>query len=278
MAKENFVFLHGQLYDAPKIFVDANGEPKKASMAIRVLRRPNSRAASDINFGKLNIDIPIIMTLDREMIRECSKLKKGDMVDIRGVYTTREIKKKAICPQGHDVIWAGNFVFITPIYICRREQELSPADGFQLLKERNEISNMAMMIGTLCREPELIELTNTNNRPVNVCQYQLASNRRYHIRDGIHEQERTDYPWVKTAGAQALEDYKRLHMGSVVYINGAIQTREIEREISCPVCETPFLIKENVCELFPYSIEYLMNCDFEDEDCDTEEFTPPAEY
>lgn len=268
MAKENFVFLHGQVFDRPRVFVDAEGVAKKASFAVKVLRRPTSKGEGYVTTGKLSLDVPVIMTMDESLIRVCSTLRKGDMVDIRGVYTTREVKKKSVCKNGHENVWAGNFVFVTPIYISRRETELSDEDGMKLLRERAEVSNLVMMIGTLCREPELREFEN-NGRKSSVCQYQLASNRRYHIRDGMHEHERTDYPWIKTAGRQALEDMQRLHTGSVVFINGAIQTREIERFITCPECGESHVIKESVCEVFPYAVEYLVNCEFPAQEGDT---------
>lgn len=260
MAKENFVYLQGQVYDRPKIYVDSLGEAKKASFALKVLRRPTSKGEGSVMTGKLSLDVPIIMTMDANLIRTCAALHKGDMVDIRGVYTTREVKKKSLCPHGHEIVWAGNFVFVTPIYICQREQSLTDEQGMELLRQRAEVSNLVMLIGTLCREPELREFE-SNGRKSCVCQYQVASNRRYHIRDGLHEHERTDYPWIKTAGHQALEDMERLHTGSVVFINGAIQTREIERSITCPECGEVHTIKESVCEIFPYAVEYLVNCE-----------------
>lgn len=261
MAKENFVYLHGQVYDRPKIYVDGSGVAKKASFAVKVLRRPSAKGEGSVTTGKLSLDVPTIMTMDETLIRTCAELHKGDMVDIRGVYTTREVKKKSICACGHENISAGNFVFITPIYICQREQELNDEQGMELLRKRSEISNLVLLIGTLCREPEMREFEN-NGKKSNVCQYQLAANRRYHIRDGMHDQERTDYPWIKTAGKQANEDMERLHMGSTVFINGAIQTREIERKVTCDACGDQYPIKEMACEIFPYSVEYLMNCAF----------------
>lgn len=273
MAKENFVLLHGQVYDRPRIYIDKDGVSKKASFAVKVLRRPVSKGEGSVITGKLSVDVPVIMTMDSVLIKTCSELHKGDMVDIRGVYTTREVKKSSTCPDGHKTTWAGNFVFITPIFICRREQELSDEAGMELLRQRAEVSNLVMMIGTLCREPELRQFEGTNGQKTsNVCQYQLAANRRYHIRDGVHDHERTDYPWIKTAGKQALEDMEHLHTGSTVYLNGAIQTREIERTVVCETCGKEYTIKESVCEIFPYSVEYLMNCTFpEKEDTPAEE-------
>ena len=273
MARENFVFLHGQIFDKPRVYIDEFGVQRKASLAVRVIRRPFINGEGAIVSGKLSIDIPTVITMNPELVRTCAELRKGDMVDIRGVYTTREVKKKSTCPNGHENVWAGNFVFITPIYICRRERELSEEGGMALLRERAEISNLVMLIGTLCREPVLRESTD-GQRSTALAQYQLASNRRYHIRDG-HEQERTDYPWIKTINKQAREDVEHLHTNSTVFINGAIQTREIEREVTCNVCGETYIIKESVCEIFPYSVEYLMNCVFPAKE--QEQAGPPEE-
>lgn len=278
MARHNYVSLHGQLVTEPRIYINEVGQPQKASLAIRVIRRPFIVPGEGaVSTGKLSLDTPIVMTMNPELINKCSELRNGDMVDICGVYTTREVKKTTICPQGHKVEWDGNFVFITPIYICRRETGLSQDEGIALLRTRTEISNRVMIIGTLCRDPVLRETTD-GSKTTAVAQYQLAANRRYHIRDG-HE-ERTDYPWIKTINRQARDDAEHLRMGSSVFIDGAIQTREIERSLTCPECGTTFSYKEPVCEIFPYSVEYLTNCIFppkEDSSEDTVDSDAPEE-
>jgi len=262
MAKENYVVLHGQLFDKARIYINSEGEAKRATFALRVIRRPFATGEGQIRTGKWNVDYPTILTSDPELIKIASTLEKGDMVDVRGVLTTREVTKKAICPNGHQVSWQGNFVFITPIYICRREQRLNEDEGLKLLRERAEISNVTMIIGTLCRDPIFHEYSNKEGC---MAQYQIAANRRYHIRDG-HDAERTDYPWVKTINRQARDDYAHLRMNSTVFINGAIQTREVERSIVCEECGEEFPIKETVTELFPYAVEYLMNCVFDEDE------------
>ena len=267
MARENCVLLHGQVYERPRIYLNAEGEPKRATFAVKVLRRPFLTGEGQVQAGKLYIDYPIILTSDPELIKTTSTLRKGDMVDIRGVLTTREVTKKTTCPNGHENAQMGVFVFITPLYICRREPELNEEKGMALLRARAEISNVVMIIGTLCRDPVQYEYEDKNGCMV---QYQIAANRRYHIRDG-HDEERTDYPWVKTINKQARDDYAHLKMNSTVFINGAIQTREIERELTCETCGEAYTLKEGVAELFPYSVEYLMNCIFDNEPEDKNE-------
>lgn len=262
MARENYVLLHGQLYDKARVYINSEGEAKRATFALKVIRRPFVSGEGQVRAGKLYVDYPMILTSDPELIKISSTLEKGDMIDVRGVLTTREVMKKAICPNGHSVSWQGNFVFVTPIYICRREQCLSEEAGMNLLRERAEISNVVMIIGTLCRDPIFHEYENKDGC---MTQYQIASNRRYHIRDG-HETERTDYPWIKTINKQARDDFEHLKTNSTVFINGAIQTREIERSITCEECGEEFSLKESTAELFPYAVEYLMNCVFDEQD------------
>ena len=261
MARENCVLLHGQIFERPRVYVDASGEAKRATFAVKVLRRPFMTGEGQVQAGKLYIDYPIILTSDAEMIKTVSTFRKGDMVDVRGVLTTREVKKKSTCPNGHDNTMLGNFVFTTPLYLCRREPELNEEKGMELLRARSEISNVVMIIGTLCRDPILYEYE--DGKGGCMTQYQIASNRRYHIRDG-HETERTDYPWIKTINKQARDDYAHLKTNSTVFINGAFQTREIERQVVCETCGETYSFKESVAELFPYSVEYLMNCIFDE--------------
>lgn len=264
MARENTVFLHGQIYGEPHILVSpVDGTAKQAAFVLKVTRRPFLNGEGQVSLSLLRTDFPPIITRDAELVRYCYGLKSGDMVDIKGVLTTREVNKKCICPNGHPVTLPGNSSFITPIYICQRETGLTPEEGNELLRQRSEISNNVMVIGTLCRDPVFYEYSDVGGNCMT--QYQIACNRRYHIRDG-HDEERTDYPWVKTINQRGRDDYKHLKINSTVFINGAIQTRDIKRSITCPVCGEVFEKSEMVSELFPYSVEYLRNCLFEDED------------
>lgn len=253
MAKENLVLLHGQVVGTPKIFINSEGQKVKAAFLVKTLRRAS--LGSPVSLSKLMIDTPVLWTKNLELIDTVSTLSTGDMVDVRGVITTKELLKTTTCKCcGAKNSVEGNAVYITPIYICRREQGLTGEQGLQLLKARNEVSNLSMLIGTLCREVQ--SYRDELNR--DYCQYQLAVNRKFRIKEDSAE-IKTDYPWVKTFGAQAYEDSKALRTGSVVYINGAIQTRNVERTTTCIHCGTTYLWKDSAMEVVPYSIEYLSN-------------------
>jgi hypothetical protein len=254
VAKENVVFLHGQVQIPPKIYINKEKALTKAVYALKTLRRPYFNGQLVAN--KLFFDCPVIYTRNPEMIEQSSTLALGDMVDIKGVLCTKEVIKSTICGEcAHKNSSQGNMVFVTPIHICRREKEISPEKGLELLKERSEISNVLMVIGTLCRDPEIY----VSEKDKSSAQYQLAVNRRYRIKEDPPELK-TDYPWVKTHGLQSLKDAECLRMGSVVYINGSLQTRDVTRTTICEKCGTEYTWNESAMEIVPFSTEYLSGC------------------
>lgn len=255
MARENTVLLHGQIQKSPTILVDKAGNPRHGILILKTLRRP---IISDgvILGSKLYFDTPIIFTKNPLLIKSMYNMRTGDMVDIKGALTTKEVTKATICPEcGGKNTTEGNTVYVTPIYLCRREQEVCPEDGIQLLKERSEVSNTIHVIGTLCRNPE----NYVDEQGRDYSRYQLAVNRKFKIQED-DPSIKTDYPWVKTFGMQAKKDAEGLQMGSVIYINGALQTREISRTTICEHCGKEYHWKETVTEIVPYSTEYLSNC------------------
>ena len=253
MARENFVLMHGQVRGEPRITINNDGEIVKAMFTMRVLRRPTTNA--EVHKGKLQIDCPVIYTRNPDIGRIIMSMRAGDMVDVRGTITSRECRKSTICPEcGHTNKKDGNIVYVTPIYMSVRSNA-DEATGLSLLKERAEISNLVNVIGNLCREPDYY--VDKNNK--RYAQYQLAVNRRFRIKED-HEDIKTDFPWVKTFGMQAYNDSQCLHVGSSVYISGAVQTREIERKCTCEECGETYTWKDNATEIVPYYIGYLANC------------------
>ena len=260
MARENFVLLHGQIQSKPKIYQSTDGNLVRAILAVKVLRRPYLNGNGEVLGGRLHIDCPIIMTGNEDLIRKITQMQQGDMVDIRGVLTTREVLKSTICKNcGSKNSVQGNSVYITPIYVCRREEQLDTMAGFELLKERNEISNVVILIGNLCRPPQVYHDTNIKYAS---CQYQIATNRKYHIRDIGAADVRTDYPWIKSFGEQANQDAIHLQEGATIYVSGAIQTREVARTTVCANCGEEYIWKDTASEIVPYSVEYLEGCLF----------------
>lgn len=252
--KENFVLLHGQIQIAPKVYMNREQVYTKAVFALKTLRRPYHNG--ELVANKLFFDCPVVFSKNTDMIDQISTLSKGDMVDVRGVLTTQEVTKSTICSScAHKNSAPGNMVYVTPIYICKRESGIGEDRGLQLLKDRCEVSNIVMVIGTLCRDPE----SYINEYRKTSVQYQIAVNRKYRIREDAPE-VRTDYPWVKTYNTQTYLDSQHIKVGSSVYINGCLQTRDVQRKTVCENCGTEYIWSDTAMEIIPYSIEYLNGC------------------
>lgn len=252
MARHNNVNLYGQVLQEPRIITDENGKYVRGMCAINIIR--GVRDFGD-NINNLKYDCPIIMTGEPEKIAEMAKWHVNDMVEIKGTITTKEVNKSTLCKEcGSKNIAEGNVVFINPIYLSARETGITKEQGLELLKKRVEISNCATLIGTLCRDVD----TYVTEKGLQITQYQLAVNRKYRIKDDAAE-NRTDFPWIKSYGEIGADDARFLHMGSVVLIDGMIQTREVNRKTTCSNCGNEYNWKDNALEIVPYSVEYLQN-------------------
>ena len=249
MAKHNQVLLNGQVSVPPRIICDTDGTPIRAMCGVDVMH--GTRDFGN-NIDNIKYDVPVVMTSDEEMIKKVSALKKGDMVEVKGTITTIDIIKRTACKYcGHRHEKKGNLVCITPIYIERREEELSESKGKRLLRDRCEISNLVTVIAPLCRDPQLYRTENGTA----VTTYQLAIRRKFRIKKDTDI--RTDFPWVKSYGQIAENDAKSLRKGSYVFIDGRIQVRQLKRVQECEECGKVYEWSDSATEIVPYAVEYL---------------------
>lgn len=234
MAKENYVLLCGELQSLPVI------NKKKAVIVLKTLRRNDKE------------DYPIIDILDDELIKNLNSFKEKDYIVVKGILSTSEVKKGVCCPHCNSIIKKeGTTTEIIAIELINIGPDHS-------LLEVKEISNTVMLLGSLCRNPEFRILANSG---VPSAQYQLAVNRKYNVKK--QQDSFTDHPWVNSFGKQAEQDAVRLQTGSQVFINGGLQTRNVQKNIECPNCNKDFKAEDFVAEIVPYSVEYLNNCIFE---------------
>ena len=249
MAKHNQVILNGQVSIPPRVVTDENGHPVRAMCGIDVMH--GNRDFGN-NIDNIKYDVPLIMTSEEAMIKKIANLKKGDMVEIKGTITTRDITKRTTCKFcGHKHEKAGNLVCVTPIYVEKRESELSDEKGKRLLRDRCEISNLVTVIAPLCRDPQLYRTENGTA----VTTYQLAIRRKFRIKKDADI--RTDFPWVKSYGQIAENDAKSLKKGSYVFIDGRIQVRQLKRVQECENCGKVYEWSDSATEIVPYAVEYL---------------------
>lgn len=252
MAKHNYVLLNGMVTQEPRIIRDDEGNYLRAMCSLTVIR--GERDFGD-TIKNLKYDCPVIMTGIPEKVEEISSWHTNDMVEIKGVLTTKEVRKATICKEcGHRNIAEGNVVYINPIFMERKESGLTKEESLALLQKRCEISNCLTVIGTLCRD---VDIYRAGKGPA-TAQYQLAVNRKFRLKDDSAE-IRTDYPWVKSYGSIAEDDSKFLRQGSVVFIDGMLQTRDIIRTTTCDECGETYQWQDSAMEIVPYEVEYLQN-------------------
>ena len=98
----------------------------------------------------------------------------------------------------------------------------------EYLEEHREVSNRMLAFGTLCREPS----KHRDKTGPAYAQYQVAINRNFRIKSDPPEL-RTDYPWVKSYGQNAVRDLQGLHVGSEIFTDCFLQIRKIRRRAVC---------------------------------------------
>lgn len=252
MARENTVILHGQLSHMPNIKCDIEGNPTRAMFFLRVMRKPIGPKRINSN----DIDCPLIITKDSELIKIVGNLKVGDMVDVYGTICTQPCIKSSICNKcGYKTSKEGTLIYVHPIYLCQREN-LTLEEGEKVLRKRREVSNIVNVIGNVCSDIHHYE----DRKGRQYTEYQLAVNRRFHSLDSKDDID-ADFPWVKAYSEQAQKDAACLHLSSTVYIHGLLQTRKIERKCICEQCGQEYLTEEQATDLVPYYTGYLANCD-----------------
>lgn len=251
--KHNNVFLCGWVKELPKVVKnDATGEYVFAMGRIVTLRglRKFGLKTSNIKY-----DEPLIYTQNPEMCKEIASWEVGDIVEVKGTLTTKDINKVTTCPEcGTKNIQKGNAVYVTPIHCYVREKNyLTKNEAYGALTRLCEISNNITLIGVVCREPELYIKNKTK-----ITSYQMAIRRKFRISEDSIE-TRTDFPWVKSFGGIGRNDALTLKKGSYIFLDGWLQTRKFPRETICSSCKQPYKWNDWALEIVPYASEYVRN-------------------
>ena len=226
MGRENVVFLRGAVAKAPTVIKNDLGEPVYAHVFINVGRDPRN-AGDGIRYMKG--DSPQVVTKEAEWIKEIETWDKYDIVNIMGTITTRVVQKTHSCPHCHrKQLKMGQLVYIYPVFaekICHLD---TPEECVQYIVKHREISNRAIVLGTLCHEPKKYK----TKQGVDVAQFPMILGRNIRIPTDSPNIT-TDCPWVISYGENAKQNKLRLIRGSEVLISGCIQTREVMRRAIC---------------------------------------------
>lgn len=253
MAKHNLVNLYGTVSGVPKIFKnETTGEYVTAYCPVTVIR--GTRESGTDGISDIRYDNPVILSGNPRIIEEMATWELNDMVEIKGVVTTRNITKKTKCPHCNEVnrIEGCMLTFITPIYAATRETGISKETSIQLLKRHIEVSNQVSLIGYLVNDPDYYR----TQFGVDITQYPIAVNRKFRIKDD-DPANKTDYPWIKSFNTIARADAKALKRGALIFVDGMIQTRDVKRKSVCSYCENEFEWADSAVEIVSYANEYL---------------------
>lgn len=261
MARLNSVLMMGVIQNDPIIKITKSGEYVSASMTILTARRSYMNEKQNLA-GIVRSDMQQIVTKNPYLIENfILNLEVGDLILATGTLSTKEITRKIRCPYCGEV---DNHIMGVKVYMdpkailkIRSVAECDEQEINKLLITYSELSNYSQFFGTLVREPRYAPDFGVAKRELDI---QVALNRkRYIVEDG--PDKKTDYPYVRMFGQMAETCNKVLHTGSEIYIEGAIETREVEVERICPSCHEQFFASNIAVEIVPYSVEFTENVD-----------------
>lgn len=268
MARHNEVTLYGMVYTEPRLlFNKPEGEPYRKLLRtmfpVLCIRGIREFGAKD---KRIKADTPLVASGKKETMDLIKTLHKGDIVLIRGSYVTQDGKKAYECqnenccgkeddPNVKRYIVDTTSAFINPIYIKVMKTGLNDTEGMKEIRENAEISNRVTMIGKVCTPPE----KHTTDKGQRIVNYQLEVQRKYRIKED-DDKNRVDFPFVKSYGEIADNDYIAIKKDGYVFVDGMIQTRQYTRRRKCPYCGEESTYMDFATEIVPYSTEYLTGC------------------
>ena len=114
MAKHNYVSLYGQVTREPTIYKnEETGEYIRGMCPIVVVRGVRTATSEML---QVKYDNPIIMSGNPQQIENMATWRIGDMVEVKGAITTKNVNKSKTCDFcGTKNIRSGTVVFVNPI-------------------------------------------------------------------------------------------------------------------------------------------------------------------
>lgn len=262
MAIHNQIFLYGLVTDPAKIIKSDDGAYVQGSINITVA--PGKRQVEDVRKGQKGLfkveyaKLPVLSG-DPSVIEKMAETKAGDIILIKGNLLTKNVVKKKLCPKcGTPYKKDGVLTFINPIHYSIEKTGLTVEESELELREYCEVSNIATLIGTICRDPEI---KSANKRSM-IVSFPLAIDRKFFVKSDNPE-NRTDYPYVQIYGKEKGNDVlKRCHAGTEVFVDGIIKTRKYKTmQFPCenPDCNEMINWNDWTIDIIPFATEYLRN-------------------
>lgn len=271
MARHNAVAIYGQVCKEPAIVRNQQGDISYTMCYVKTIRgvRKVENGAQYIHYDQI-----LVLANEKESYEKMATWHVNDMVEIKGVFATKNVEKVVYCTNAEcqysskesgGIKKPGTICFVVPIFVDKVKTFFNEEDCLKDLIEHREVSNQIYVLGELVREPKRIKVKPKEEaKPgITITQYQIALDRKYKVKVDPPE-IRSDYPWVKSYGKMGKEDRLRLHTGSVVFIDGYIQRRKVNRTTVCPLCGERFCWRDDNMEIVPYDIEYMPHTFYSD--------------
>ena len=278
MATHNQVRIVGYVSDGPKVLYDKYGFASRVILTMMTARR-------DIQGYGENRLVTLNVMCDgdnQEMLDYLSHIRRFDILDVKGVIEVLNSSTRTECPEcEHENVVNRTVLMVYPQHVFKlgsyaQAQDLSrlaaptleaasyleSSPEFNLIRKYKEISNQALLIGTVITKPQLMKDENGN---IECCRYMVGVDRKFVIDRSEDARKAADYPWVYTFGHQAEEDAHRIYAseegkaGTRVFVEAAVSTEEVEKHITCEKCKSEYTIETNGTRLLAYSVEYLDN-------------------
>ena len=185
-----------------------------------------------------------------EALNFMKQIQVGSYLHIEGELHTRIIQYRKECPACHSVVEKD--ILATTIYT----EKIIPF----ALSETSFHQNNVFLLGHVVRKPAVFQ----TKRGIPKTKYQMVIKR--HIGAKTTGLE-SDYPYVVSYKRLGQQDALRIMEGSMIFVQGAIQSVEKEIPVVCSVCSFTQTPKVNLVEIVCKSTEYLHGCNFpENED------------
>ncbi len=252
MATHNQIRIVGFLKNNPQIInPDKEGETKILFL-VRTIHR-------DIDgYNGMQFQDIMIYYDGTELMSKMMNLVQFDLIDIKGVFNILSLNKLSTCDGcgNKNIKYNGTSTFVYPISITKLNGMQTAYDHDKKLPERilekhfKEVSNQALIIGTVVSTPEMIEMGK-----MKCCRYRLGVDRKYYIK--TQGDITADYPWVYSYAQQAERDFVHLKQGTLILVDAFIQNRKVKNRMTCQLCGKEYVFDDAATEFVPYSIEYL---------------------
>lgn len=264
MARHNQVNVIAFVRKEPKFKDTVDGRAGIVALTTIMSGREYDKAKTGYQLNSVSF---CARSQEEHIIEEMEKLQLFDIVEMTGFLATREVDKKAECPNcgainrrveacvaNGTTKSGGNEIFIYPITIRIQQHCNSEQEAYEYLHKNKEDANRVFVLGNLTGSPKQGVLDG-GRKPYT--RFQLAINRKYCPKGGAEFYERTDYPWVYSYGDKAIEDFQNLEKGALVFVDGALQARKFKEQYLCGICGQEFDVRGRTLEVLSYDTEYL---------------------